>query len=281
MARFFTGTFFMTAQFNGDFPLLQGQVALVTGSTRGLGRGIAGRLARAGAGVALHDLDAAQSARFDEASGPEEVVAGIEALGVPCAAFFGDLTQSESAQRVVSQALAHFGRIDVLVNCAGGDIGVSGGKPVPNDCVEIPEEDLRVIIDRNLFSAMHVSRAVAPHMISRGSGSIINISSFAGMVPCADGSIYAVAKAAMLHWTRCLALQLRPHGVRVNSVSPGPTRTARFLATRPLTSDVLQDSGPLTRLGEADDIAKVCLFYASDLAAYVSGQNLAVNGGAG
>lgn len=261
--------------------LLAGRVALVTGSTRGLGRAIATLFASAGASVALHDLDAAQAARYSEAAGPEEIVRQLEAQGSKAAVFFGDLTQSAAANQVVAQAGAHFGRIDVLVNCAGGDIGASGNKPVPNDCVEIPEEDLRVILDRNLLSAMHVSRAAAKVMMASGSGRIINISSYAALVPCAEGSIYAVAKAGMLHWTRCLALQLRPHGITVNSVCPGPTRTARFLATRHVDPEVLGDPGRLTRLGEPEDIARACLFFASDLAAYVSGQNIAVNGGVG
>jgi len=207
------------------------------------------------------------------------VVAEIETLGRRCAVFFGDLRSREAADEVARQALAHFGRVDVLVNCAGGDIGAAGVKPVPNECVEIPEEDLHVVMDRNLLSAMNMCRALGPHFRENGAGSIINIASVAGMVSCPQGSVYAVAKAGVIHWTRCLAAQLRPEGINVNAISPGDTRTARFLASRPVPAEVLNDTGRLTRLADPDDIARVCLFLASDLASYVSGQNIAVDGG--
>ncbi len=259
--------------------LIAGKVALITGSTRGLGRAIAARLATAGADIVLHDVDAAQAGRFGEAAGPEEVKAAVETLGRRAFLAYGDLMDRPAADRIVAESLAHFGRIDVLVNCAGGDIGATGNKPVPNDCVDIPDEDLRVEIDRNLLSCMNMSRAVAHHMMDRGEGSIINIASSAGMIPCAHGSIYAVAKAGVIHWTRCLAAQLRPYGINVNAVSPGDTRTARYLATRYVEPEKLADEGRLTRLGLPDDVAKVVLFLASDLAAYVSSQNIEVSGG--
>ena len=262
-----------------NFEIIPGKVALVTGSSRGLGRTIAQRLATGGADIVLHDVDPAQAGAYGEASGPEQVVAEIESLGRRCAVFFGDLTQRAAADAIAASALAHFGRLDVLVNCAGGDIGASGAKPVPNDCVGIPDEDLRVILDRNLVSVMNMSRAVAPHMMERGSGSIINIASMAGLMGCENGSIYAVAKAGVIHWTRCLAKQLRAHGVNVNTVSPGDTVTARYLASRAVDPNKLADEGRLTRLGRPDDIAKACLFLASDLAAFITGQNVPVDGG--
>jgi NAD(P)-dependent dehydrogenase (short-subunit alcohol dehydrogenase family) len=258
--------------------LLSGKIALVTGSTRGLGRAIAHRLATAGADLILHDIDPGQASVYGEASGPDTVIGEMAALGRRCAVVYGNLCDPAAARAIAEQALAHFGRIDVLVNCAGGDIGASGRKPVPNECVGIPDEDLRVILDRNLVSVMNMSRAIAPSMIERGEGRIVNISSSAGMVACEEGSIYAVAKAGVLHWTRCLAKQLRTHGITVNAISPGQTRTARFLVTRHVPEEQLNDQGTLTRLGEPDDVAKVVLFFASDLAAYVTGQNLEVSG---
>src|SRR4051794_32245807 len=118
-------------------PLIEGKIAFVTGSTRGLGRAIAKTLAASGADGILHDEDPSQAARFGEASGPDQVVAEMEALGRRCVALFGDLRSAETARRVVAEALETWGRVDVLVNCAGGDIGASGDKPQPNDCVEI------------------------------------------------------------------------------------------------------------------------------------------------
>ncbi len=260
-------------------PLVQNKVAVVTGSTRGLGRAIATRLASSGAHVVLHDIDEAQASRFGEAASPAEVIRSIEALGRKAIIAYGDLTTRAAADAISAEALAAFGRIDILVNCAGGDIGASGNKPVPNDCVDIPDEDIRVLLDRNLVSVMNMSRAVAHPMMERGEGSIISIASSAGMVPCPQGSIYAVAKAGVIHWTRCLASQLRTHGITVNCISPGDTRTARYLATRYVEPEKLQDEGRLTRLGLPDDIARVVLFLASDLAAYVSSQNIEVSGG--
>lgn len=261
-----------------NYELIPGKIALVTGSTRGLGRNIAKWLAIGGADVILHDEDAAQASVYGEASGPEEVVAEMESLGRRSSVFFGDLTSRAAADGVAQSALEHFGRVDILVNCAGGDIGATGGKPVPNECLEIPDEDLRVVLDRNLVSMMNMSRALAAPFTRQGEGSIINIASVAGMIPCEEGAIYAVAKAGVIHWTKCLAKQLRPHGINVNAISPGGTKSARFLASRFVPPDVLADQGRLTRLGEPDDIGKVCLFLASDLAAFVSGQNIEVSG---
>src|SRR5436309_3194626 len=116
---------------------------------------------------------------------------------------------------------------------------------------------------------------------SRGLGRAIALRfAAAGEMGCAYGSIYAVAKAAIIHYTRCLAAQLRPHGVNVNCISPGAIRTARFLATRTVSPERLDDPGRLTRLGKPEDIASAALFLVSDLANYIHGQTLRVDGGA-
>src|SRR5437588_826864 len=121
-----------------NYELIPGKVALVTGGTRGLGRAIARWMALGGADIFLHDEDASQAGKYGEASGPEQVVGEIEGLGRQCDLGFGDLRFREAADAAARSALERFGRIDVLVNCAGGDIGASGGKPAPNECVEIP-----------------------------------------------------------------------------------------------------------------------------------------------
>jgi 3-oxoacyl-[acyl-carrier protein] reductase len=260
--------------------LISGKVALVTGSTRGIGRAIARVLARGGADIVLHDEDETQAAKYGEAASPAEVVAEIQETGRRCVLLFGDLTRREAADAVAQGALAAYGRVDVLVNCAGGDIGAGGVKAVPNECVDIPEADLHKILDRNLLTVMHMSRALAHHFMERGDGSIINIASVAGMIACPQGSVYAVAKAGVVHWTRCLAAQLRPHGINVNCISPGDTGSARFFASRYVSPERKAEQGRLTRLGRPEDIGNVCLFLASDLASFVSGQNIPVNGGA-
>jgi len=258
---------------------LAGQVALVTGSTRGLGRAIANRLATAGADVVLHDQDAEQAAKFGEAAGAEDVVTEIAAHGTRTALVFGDVGDADAVERFVGQARAAMGRIDILVNCAGGDIGASGGKPEPNDCVEIPVEDVRAMFDRNVIGTIYCCRQVAPEMMARQSGRIVNVASSAGHLGVSHGAIYAVAKAGIVHYTRCLAAQMKPHGVNVNCVSPGPTVTARFLATRTVREERLNNPVRLMRFGEPDDIARAVQFLSSDLARYVNGQVLVVDGG--
>jgi 3-oxoacyl-[acyl-carrier protein] reductase len=258
---------------------LQRKVALVTGSSRGLGRAYALRLAGCGADVAVHDLNRAMIRQYGEGEDPQEVVAQCRAHGVRSAFYEADLMDAEQARRLVAAVLADFGRLDILVNNAGGDIGVGLVKPSPNDCLAIPDEDLRAMIDRNLLTCMHACRAAAPHMLERKQGKIINVASFAAHIGIADGgSVYAVAKAGVVHWTACLAKQLRPHNVTVNCISPGPTRTARFLATRhvPPTDPA---SSFLERDGEPEELAKVVEFLASPLSDYVSGQTIIVDGG--
>src|SRR5438045_3363051 len=139
-----------------------------------------------------------------------------------------DVSRSEMVEAAVRQVIAEWGRIDVLVNNAGGDIAAEGGKPQPNDCLEIPERDLHAVMDRNLLGTMNVCRAVAPGMMERREGRIVNVASVAGLHATTVGPIYAVAKSAIIHYTRCLAAQLRPYGINVNCISPRATRSARF-----------------------------------------------------
>ncbi len=258
---------------------LSGRAALVTGSSRGLGRAIALRLGEAGADVAIHDLNEAAAAEFGEATGPDETVGAIAALGRRSLFVPGDVRDPAAVRRFADEALAALGRIDILVNCAGGDIAAAGGKPEPNENLGIPDVDLKAVLDRNLLGTIHCCRALAPQMARRREGRIVNIASVSGEMGCASGSISAVAKAGVIHFTRCLAAQLRPHGVNVNAVSPGGIKTARFLATRQVAQERLADTGRLTRLGESLDVANAVLFLVSDLADYITGHTLRVDGG--
>jgi len=258
---------------------LDGQIALVTGSGRGLGRAIAMRLAEQGASVAIHDINAEAPAEFGEAPNLDAVAAELAQLGGEVTAVMGDVADEAAVRRMVEQAQAALGPVGILVNCAGGDIGAHGGKPKPNDALGIPMEDVRAMIDRNLIGTMLVCRAVCPGMRERGTGAVVNISSTAGQVGVGDGAIYAVAKAGVLHWTRCLAVELRPHGVRVNAVSPGPTMTARFLATRPTDPAKRDEAVRLDRYGLPIEIADALVFLCSEAGRFVSGQLLRVDGG--
>ena len=257
---------------------LAGEVALVTGSGRGLGREIAARLAAAGAGVAIHDVSADAPAEFGEAENLEAVRATFARYGVPTVAVTGDIGDAAQARDMAAATQAALGPITILVNCAGGDIAAKGGKPVPNDALGIPLEDTKAILDRNLVGTMLVCQIICPGMKERGKGSVINIGSIAAHAGFTNGVAYAVAKAGVIHYTRCLAADLRPFNVRVNAVSPGPTKTARFIATRPTDPEMMRED-KLIRYGAPRDIADAVAFLASDAARWIHGQVLCVDGG--
>lgn len=161
---------------------------------------------------------------------------------------------------------------------AGGDIAAAGGKPDPNDAVGIREEDERAVLDRNLLSTIFVCQEVARGMMERRRGRIVTISSVAAFKGRTNGAIYATAKAGAMHFTRCLADQMRPYNVTVNTIAPGDTRTERFLATRTVDPARLAEDGTLDRIATVDEVARVVDFFAGPLGAFVSGQVVRVDG---
>jgi 3-oxoacyl-[acyl-carrier protein] reductase len=258
---------------------LKGEVALVTGSARGLGRAMARRMAELGASVAIHDISPDACAEFGEAKDIDEVAAQIAAAGgAKTTSVCGDIANETQVAAMVEKVEANLGPITVLVNNAGGDIALRGGKPKPNNGLGVPMEDVRAILERNLIGTMIVCRAVCPGMVRRGRGSVVNIASAAAHFGVDDGVAYAVAKAGIVEWTQCLAVELRPAGVRANAVSPGPTKTARFLVTRTIDPKQADENVPLDRYGTPVEVADAVAFLASSAARFISGQTLIVDG---
>jgi NAD(P)-dependent dehydrogenase (short-subunit alcohol dehydrogenase family) len=229
--------------------------------------------------VAVHDISNDAPAEFGEAADLESVAKEIAKHGTRTVSVTGDIGSEEEVSAIVEKVQGALGPIAIAVNCAGGDIAKIGGKPKPNNALGVPVEDIRAILDRNLIGTMLVCRAVCPGMIQRRSGSVINIASVAAHFGVPDGVAYAVAKAGIVQFTRCLAKDLRQHGVRVNAISPGPTMTARFLATRKTDPKMSDPAVPLERYGLPAEIADAVGFLAGDEARFVHGQVLCVDGG--
>ena len=191
------------------------------------------------------------------------------------------MTQRAQAFKVVADVLTAFGRIDILVNNAGGAL-------TPADrshASKAPEEDTRLLMDLNYMSTVHCSQAVAPIMQRQRGGVIVNISSQSGITTYNQGLLaaYAASKAAVTHYTRYLAAELGPDGIRANCLAPGVMLTARVAAqavARGIGTDAEAAKIPLRRLGQVEDCAGVLEFLATDLSQYVTGQVISVCGGA-
>ena len=258
---------------------LEGKIAFVTGSGRGLGRTIAERLRAMGAHLILHDISEEAPARFGEVASLSALAKSMSGATCHALAVTGDISDNAAVEAMVKTAQNELGPISILINCAGGDIGADGNKPNPSTPTNFKLEDIHAVMNRNLIGTMLMCRAIAPGMVERQDGAIVNIGSLLAHQGSAIEIGYACAKAAIVHYTRCLALELRTSGVRANAVSPGPAKTARFLATRP-TDPVLMEEGPsLDRYATPSEIADGVAFLASPESRFISGQILRVDGG--
>jgi 3-oxoacyl-[acyl-carrier protein] reductase len=234
-----------------------------------------------GADLALHDISETAPAQYGEYSTLTAAVQSLVGTKLRGVGVTGDVSDEAAVGSMIDRVQTSLGPISILVNCAGGDIGARGTKPAPNGATDFLLEDVQAIINRNLVGTMLMSRAVAPGMAERRQGTIVNIASIAAHLGSSPEVAYACAKAGVVHYTRCLAFEMRSAGVRVNCVSPGPAKTARFLATRD-TDPVMMEEGPsLKRYATAEEIADTVAFLASDQARFISGQVLRVDGGAG
>jgi len=261
---------------------LNGRTVLVTGSSKGIGAGIAGKFALEGAIVIVHGRDRQQA---------DDVADAIVGRGGRAHVVLGDLTDDDAVRRLLDEASRHAGRIDILVNNAGG----SGA--VKEDWSTTKPATWAESYDRNVLAALRVTNGLLPGMRQAGWGRVINISSLAATMPPAGGADYAACKAAINAMTASLAKAVAAEGITVNAISPGTIHSAtldrkfREVAVQrgleqnapwaeiervvlPLFAQV-----PVGRVGQVDDIANAAVFLASPLAGYITGANLRVDGG--
>ena len=242
---------------------LRDRKVLITGGSRGIGRAAAILFARAGADVAINYFKNKQKA--------EEVTAEIRKLGRRGLAVQGNVASFDDARRNVDEVLQAFGRIDVLVNNAG--IWEYGA------IHEMTPEEWQRTLDINLNGVFYFTRLVVPHMMKQRSGRIIHISSTAGQRGEAFHSHYAATKGAIIAFTKSLAPELADYGILVNCVAPGWVNTDMSAEALVEERDTILRTIPLKRAGEPEEIAGAVLFLASDLATYITGEILNVNGG--
>lgn len=238
------------------------KTAIVTGAGRGLGRGIAQRLADDGFKVVIADLNEA-----DATATAGEI--GAQAVGLGC-----DVADHDSVNAMVSSVVDTNGRVDVLVNNAGWDQVAT--------FMELDHEVWHRIIGVNLIGVLNVTKAVLPVMIGGGGGSIVNLGSDAGRVGTAGEAVYSATKGGVIAFTKSLAREVAREQIRVNCVSPGPSATQMFenvAGDNERLRTAIVKAIPMRRLGMPEDIAAAVSYLASADAAYVTGQTLSINGG--
>lgn len=244
---------------------MTGKVALITGSTKGIGRSIAEEMARSGAKVVI----SSRKADACEAVAQELKEAGYEALAVPC-----HVGRKDDLQRLVDKTLEAWGRIDVLVCNAATN-------PVYGPTSEITDEAWDKIMETNVKGTFWLCNMVLPQMAERGEGAVVLLSSIAGIRGNTVIGTYGVSKAAEAALARNLAVEWGPRGIRVNSIAPGLVKTdfAKALWEDPVRVKQAEDKTPLRRIGEPVDIAGIALFLSTPASAYVTGQVIVADGG--
>ncbi|MHB0867969.1 MAG: SDR family oxidoreductase [Chloroflexota bacterium] len=241
-----------------------GKVVLVTGGARGIGKGISMLFGQLGARVAIN------YARNDQSA--ETLAVEMRAEGAEVALFKADVSEYEAAERLVQGVVAHFGKLDVLVNNAGINIP-------PHNLFDMSPEIWHRVIATNLTSMYNVTRPAARVMKERGGGAIVNVASNVISTGGGSGPAYAASKAGVQGFTRSLGKDLGPYGIRVNAIAPGVTETEMIDGLPPEVQARLRTPAPAGRMGQPSDVAGLAAFLASEYAAFIAGQTVFVDGG--
>lgn len=249
---------------------LGGKTAIVTGGDGAIGTAICDRLAEAGANVII--------AGIKEEAGRELAVKLTEKYGVRAQQIYCDVTSRESTEEMARRAIDAFGRIDILINNAGVNVGNDRRKPI-ND---FAEEDWHWILDVDLTGTFYCSRPIVDHMIEMGGGRIVNISSIVGLVPVRNTCSFAAAKAGVVNLTKAMALELGSKNITVNCVAPGSVifeGTRELVYGDPVAAEHMLSFIPMHRPGEDYEISGPVVFLCSDYASYMNGSVVTVDGG--
>ncbi len=243
--------------------MLQGKTAIITGSGRGIGKAIAVKMAGLGANIVINDIPSSTYA--------DETCEEIKKLGVDCIVVKGDVRNFEDVQNLMQETLDKFGTIDILVNNAG----------ITRDglMLRMSDEDWDMVMDINLKGAFHCIKAAARPMMKQRRGAIVNIASVVGVMGNAGQANYSASKAGLIGLTKTTAKEFSKKGIRANAIAPGFIASAM---TDQLPEDVKKqyfDAIPLSRFGAAEDVADAAAFLASDMASYITGQVIHVDGG--
>ena len=238
--------------------LLEGKSAIITGSSRGIGRSIAKAFSSHGASLVIHGTSEESLSQLAAELGCEYVV--------------GDIGEFETSKKLAEKCISKFGKIDILVSNAGINTRTK--------FLDLELEEWDKVIRTNLTGTFYACKAIIPFMLERHSGSIINMSSRAGKTAHANASLcYGASKGGIEAMTRNLAGEFAPSGIRVNSICPGPIETDMSLQWTPEYRQKVLEGIPLRRLGKPEDIANLAVFLASDLSGFITGESININGG--